>query len=673
MPYTLKNDVSSAPLNCNVGYNNSWIHVDNNAGRELFAQASYITNLSDINISLSASDLDIGSVHILDSDTGLKADVVPVGIGIGALRVISQDLESSEDDVTIGDRLGNFASVYAPLSALKVYNTNPISSVDITNIVTVKASNTFPISGSVTILNPITSVNVLNFPTQLTAISITNQLTGITVLNPVTSVNVLNFPTQLSSVSITNQLTGITVLNPVTSVNVLNFPTQLSSVSILNPVTSVNVLNFPTQLSSVSITNQLTGITVLNPVTQVTTLPQPTQLDAFGRLRVSSPMTLFDSSHRYRDNNLWSTLSANGGSVSFNASQGLMELNVTNTAGASAIRETTKVFSYQPGKSLLVMNTFVMASSATNLRQRVGYFGDQNGIYFQLDDGNISIVKRSIVTGSIVDSVISRSNWNGDKLDGTGSSGLVLDITKAQIIWTDIEWLGVGTVRVGFCINGQFIVCHSFHHANIIDSTYITTASLPLRYEIINKAATTGGSKTLKQICSTVISEGGYELRGLQQAVSIPITAPRTFAVAGTFYPIISIRLKTTPDRLDAIIILTALSILGQGNGINYNWQVKASGITTGGSWVDAGVDSAVQYNITGTSYAGGRILASGFLNSSNQGSPNLDILKEALFKFQLERNNLTKTPFELTLVAATDTTNGSGMFASMDWEEVSR
>lgn len=612
MSYTLKNDVSSAPLNCNVGYNNSWIHVDNNAGRELFAQASYITNFSDINISLSASELDIGSVHILDSDTGLKADVVSVGIGIGALRVISQDLESSEDDVTIGDRLGNFASVYAPLSALKVYNTNPISSVDITNIVTVKASNTFPISGSVT------------------------------------------------------------VLNPVTSVNVLNFPTQLSSVSILNPVTSVNVSNFPTQLTAVSITNQLTGITVLNPVTQVTTLPQPTQLDAFGRLRVSSPMTLFDSSHRYKDNNLWSTLSANGGSVSFNASQGLMELNVTNTAGASAIRETTKVFSYQPGKSLLVVNTFLMASSATNLRQRVGYFGDQNGIYFQLDDGNISMVERSLVTGSVTESVVSRSNWNGDKLNGTGSSGIVLDITKAQIFWMDIEWLGLGTVRVGFIINGQFIVCHSFHHANIIDSTYITTASLPLRYEITNKAAT-GGSKTLKQICSTVISEGGYELRGLQQAVSIPITAPRTFAVAGTFYPIISIRLKNSPDRLDAIVILTALSILGQGNGINYNWQVKASGVTTGGSWVDAGVDSAVQYNITGTSYAGGRILASGFLNASNQASPNLDILKEALFKFQLERNNLTKTPFELTLIAATDTSNNSGMFASMDWEEVSR
>lgn len=323
--------------------------------------------------------------------------------------------------------------------------------------------------------------------------------------------------------------------------------------------------------------------------------------------------------------------------------------------------------------SLQVMNTFIMAPSATNLRQRVGYFGQDNGIYIQLDDSTISFVERSLVNGSpSSETIVPLSAWNGDKLDGTGPSGLTLDITKAQIFWMDIEWLGVGTVRCGFVINGQFIVCHSFHHANLIASTYITTASLPLRYEITNKGATSG-SRTLKQVCSTVISEGGYELRGLQQAISIPITAPRTFAATNTYYPIISIKLKTTPDRLDAIVILTALSILGTGNGINYNWQVKAIGVTSGGSWVSAGDDGAVEYNITGTSYTGGRILASGFLNASNQASPNIDILKEALFKFQLERDNLTKTPYEITLVAATDTANGSGMFASLDWEEISR
>jgi hypothetical protein len=396
-------------------------------------------------------------------------------------------------------------------------------------------------------------------------------------------------------------------------------------------------------------------------------------IDAFGRLRISSPLTLFDSSHRYKDNNLWSSLTAVNGTYSFNQNQGLIDLTVNDLSGSSVIRETTKVFPYQPGKSLQTMNTFVMAPSSENLRQRVGYFGENNGIYFQLDGNEISFVERSLVNGSpATETIIPRSSWNGDKLDGLGSSKFTFNITKAQIFWMDIEWLGVGTVRCGFVINGQFIVCHSFHHANIIDSTYTTTASLPLRYEITNKAQTEG-SHTLKQICSTVISEGGYELRGLQQAVSIPITSPITFAATNIYYPIISIRLKTVPDRMDAVVILTALSILGKGNGINYNWQIRASGISTGGSWLDAGVDSAVEYNITGTSYSGGRILASGFLNASNQASPNIDILKEALFKFQLERNGLTKTPYEITLVASTDTTNGSGIFASMDWEEVTR
>jgi len=123
--YTLKNNVSSRPTNANVGYCNSWLEVENNSGKPLFANASYITNFSDLSISLSASNVDIGNVHIADHTTGLNADVVNVGVGSGALRVISQDLESTEDDITIGDRLGNFAAVYPTLSALKVYITNP--------------------------------------------------------------------------------------------------------------------------------------------------------------------------------------------------------------------------------------------------------------------------------------------------------------------------------------------------------------------------------------------------------------------------------------------------------------------------------------------------------------------------------------------------------------------
>ena len=413
-------------------------------------------------------------------------------------------------------------------------------------------------------------------------------------------------------------------------------------------------------MSTIISTSGLSNFSILNN--------QPMLADAFGRLRVSQPLTLFDSSHRYRDNGLWNTSTASGGTTVFSANEGLVNVNVTTTSGSQVLRETTKVFSYQPGKSLLVFNTFVMAPAQTNLRQRVGYFGTDNGLYIQLNNSTLSFVERSLVTGIVTESIVNQAAWNADTLDGNGPSGITLDITKAQILFMDIEWLGEGTVRLGFVIDGNFIVCHRFNHANLIPSTYITTASLPLRYEITNTGATATAS-TLKQVCSTAISEGGYELRGAQQAIGTPITAPISLATAGTYYPIISIKLNTS--YLDAVVILTALSIMGTGTGI-YNWRVVATGETTGGTWLSAGANSSVDYNITGTGFSGGRILASGFITSTTQASVNLDILKEALFSFQLERNSFTNTPSEITLVASAST-NTELIYASMDWEEVSR
>lgn len=408
--------------------------------------------------------------------------------------------------------------------------------------------------------------------------------------------------------------------------------------------------------------------------------PSGVAVDAFGRARMSIPLTLFDSSHRYKDNGLWSTSNTAGTTYAHSANQGLVNLNVPTTANAEIIRESTKVFSYQPGKSLFILNTFVPATPKTNLRQRIGYYGAQNGIYFEIDGTTAYFVERSYVTGSLQETRVAQADWNNDTLQGpsvnTAGGGLgpcpsniTLDLSKAQIFWMDIEWLGLGSVRCGFVIDGKLIHCHTFHHANYIASTYITTASLPLRYEIKN-TGTTSSNSTMSQVCSSVISEGGYELRGLQQSAGNAIGSPRDLTTAATDYPVISIRLRST--ALDAIVILTALSLLATTNNANYKWSLVQSGTTTGGTWSNVSADSAVEYNTTATSISGGRVVATGFTNGSNQGSTPVSLLKEALFKFQLERNGLTSAPYEMTLVVATDT-NGADVYASFDWEEVSR
>ena len=397
-------------------------------------------------------------------------------------------------------------------------------------------------------------------------------------------------------------------------------------------------------------------------------LPVTGNTDAFGRLRISEPLTLFDSSHRFSDNDLWNQKITGTASSVFNQDAGLVELNIGTTAGDEIIRETNKVFSYQPGKSLLVLSTFVFDTPKTNLRQRCGYFGAANGMYFEVVDNTVNFVERSSVTGSVLETRSAQANWNVDKLDGKGPSGLTLDSSKAQILWMDIEWLGLGTVRMGFVINGIFVHCHSFHHANIIEGTYITTASLPLRQEITNIGNTAEPSMT-KQICSSVISEGGYQLRGRQQAISTDIATPYVLSLADIYYPVISLQLKST--RLDAITILTAASLLGLDNGA-YNWKIVAGGTVTGGSWASAGDHSAVEYNTTATAITGGKILASGWLSTSNQSAGSIDLLKEALFKFQMERNTFTSTPESISLTVGCNTASAD-VYASLDWEEITR
>jgi hypothetical protein len=390
----------------------------------------------------------------------------------------------------------------------------------------------------------------------------------------------------------------------------------------------------------------------------------PTQSDAFGRLRVSNPLTLFDTQARYFDHQLFSSETSGGGSVTYNSDSSTFTLTVPD--GGSVFRETLKTFVYQPGKSLLVLNSFKMNTPTANLQQRVGYFGEDNGIFFEADGTTLNMVIRSSSSGSLVENRIAQSNWNGDKLDGTGTSGITLNPALVQIFWTDVEWLGVGSVRVGFVINGQFIVCHTFNHANQSGNTttYMTTACLPIRYEITS----TGAIGTMLQICSTVISEGGYSLSGLPKAASHNLASPVRLANGeDTYTPLISIRLKST--NLDAIVLPINYTISAVASS-NYKYRIYKKAITSGGTWVSAGTNSSVEYNLAPTAVVSGDINEESFIISSNQSSQAPSQVEFA-FEEQLQRDSFTGTAYEY-LITATTTGNNQDLYASIEWQEIS-
>ena len=256
------------------------------------------------------------------------------------------------------------------------------------------------------------------------------------------------------------------------------------------------------------------------------------------------------------------------------------------------------------------------------------------------------------------------TGWNYDKLDGNGPSGLILDSDKSQILLIDMEWLGVGTVCMGFMIERKFIICHMFQHANLILGTYMTTACLPVRYEIENLGVTASAS-TLKQICSTVESEGGFELSGESFSAETPLLSPRVLTLADTYYPVIALRLKST--RLDSIAVLSQLALAGVGNNSLYRWKLLYNPTIVGGTWVSAGDDSCMDYNISATSLTGGQAVSTGFTISSNQSSSPTDLTKSSLLSYQFVGMDKSANKF-VAFLAIIATPLAAGAFL-LSWE----
>lgn len=376
--------------------------------------------------------------------------------------------------------------------------------------------------------------------------------------------------------------------------------------------------------------------------------------DLFGRTKTSQPATLFDSSHVYQDNGQFAdSVNGAGASVTYLVNQSTASLNVGTASGEYVYRESRKVFTYQPGKSLQVLQTFVFNPPKANLRQRAGYFSSENGFYVEQDGTDVYLVKRSYIGGSVSNTRIFQEKWNRDPLNGSGPSGLTLDMSKSQILFSEYEWLGVGSVVMGFIINGNLVVAHQFDNANISPSVYITSATLPVRYEIENTDGT-ASSSAMKQICVSVISNGGYEKKSLQSIVrrTTAVSAP----VAGTIYPLVTLRLAS--DRLNAVILPSQYHLQPTASG-SYEYFLIRNGTLTGASY-DTTTFPNVDYDVTATAITGGTIIEHGYFDATAQSAAPALISAEYNFSYQIGRNSFTSTSDTLTLAFATFTSTGS-------------
>jgi hypothetical protein len=387
---------------------------------------------------------------------------------------------------------------------------------------------------------------------------------------------------------------------------------------------------------------------LFSKVTKSSNKVDPDSLDAFSRLRVSNPFTLFDSKQIFDNQPLfWDDQEVSGsGTTSLHTTDKANTVMAVsaNTAG-KRVRQTFQYFNYQPGKSQLVLMTGSIGSGFENSGNSasMGLFNDDNGIFAGISNGVVHFGIRSSTSGSPVDTLVNQSDWNLDTLDGSGKTGLKLDPTKTQILIIDFEWLGVGSVRCGWVIDGVINYCHVFQHANQENLVYTSSPNLPLRYEIENDG--TGPDANIQQICATVISEGGEDDTGVARYVTTSNVVVHANTV-GTIYAVKGIRLKSS--CLGAVVKIIKTTLLALTND-NYEWclilnPTKAVDLT----WSDVD-NSCVQEGAANTAspstttLTGGTVVDGGF---GNQASANTE---QVISSIRLG-SSIDGTPDELIL-----------------------
>jgi hypothetical protein len=380
------------------------------------------------------------------------------------------------------------------------------------------------------------------------------------------------------------------------------------------------------------------------------------------RLKTSPYQTVFFNTFQYgKETDIWDEEVTGGGAAVHNPDASNITMSVGSAAGDKVIRQTRAVMRYIPGRTSTISFAIRLETPVAGVRRRFGIFDAENGAFFEDNGGVYSYVIRSKTSGSVVENRVLRDDWNGDKLDGNGFSQNIADPTKQHMIHIEYEWYGAGQVKFAWVIGGETIISHTFNHANVLDKVWSSTPFLPIRVELENVTGA-AGIHYLYQGSNSLISEGEPEKLGILVSQATATTG-RTMASSNTYYPILSMRLKS--NNLTGIVLPRSLQVATNDN-TNVFWRLVRNPTLTGASWTNhADPDSFMQFDLSATAMTGGTNMINGF--TIGGGSTLTDIDDKAIL--QLGRSSLGTVSDIFTLACASPNTNKAAL-AVLNWIE---
>jgi hypothetical protein len=269
---------------------------------------------------------------------------------------------------------------------------------------------------------------------------------------------------------------------------------------------------------------------------------------------------------------------------------------IAATNGSPTITGTETRFSEQlsPGDKIAIRGLTYQVQSITSNTE----------LYVFPEYRGQTIASGGIVS-KVVDFKVPQSEWNIDKMDGTGPSGVTVDLAKMQMFYLDYAWYGAGAIRFGFKDErGEVVYCHRMTHANVKTEAYMRSGNLPARYEAAADAPVTKLSASLSNVATSmsVSSTVGFPTAGTLSITKAGNTGQEVEYVSYTGKTATTFTGLTR--ALTNVVINPVSGATGGGNGTAQSFTYSAT--------APVRVDLYSRQYATGTSHWGSSVIMDG-------------------------------------------------------------
>jgi len=361
------------------------------------------------------------------------------------------------------------------------------------------------------------------------------------------------------------------------------------------------------------------------------------------------------------DSNIYSTRTLSGGVVSYDISTGSINLTTNTTSGSLSELRTNQYYKLQFGKTLIIRQGLQFQSSGTNNSCQYGLFDDNYGSYFSLKNSLLHVGFLDTMSTGLTNE-ISSINFNYDKLDGSGPSLQILDVTKYNLYEIRVSWHGILVLE--FYVNG--FLCHKIANYNNTSKPFFQIDKLPVSIKLLNSSTSTSSSVFYNS--SSILIENGSN--NYKYSFCASNSSVKTISYSNEV-PLLSIRSKNLINTIEnrRVIIPKLLNLFTQGSRIQYRLLINTN--LTGDLFNSVDANSSAEYDTSATTFIGGTEIYKGYL-SNNQ--DHIDLKLENMFDLygrNIKQNAFATSVDILTIVVVSDARVSTRVSSTILWNEV--